>query len=590
MTSESVTAPAVLSDELRAEQVAAIYRNALPGTFGSFIAAVILSGLVVYLGDISVRSAATFLALMVAHSAARIVLFRRYASVKPPPNEWRRWAFRASLSALAGGLCWGVGSVLLLMDPARPELQFIVILVCAAIAVGAITAFATYLPAYSCNLFAIMGPTVIWAVAQGDVLHIGYAVLATLWIGVIVVLARSYSSVLARSLRLQFENRDLAQDFRRAKDKAEEANLAKSRFLASASHDLRQPVHALGMFVGALRSREMDDQARRLVDQIDRSIASLDSLFGSLLDISRLDAGVIQPRTQVFAIRPLLERICRDEAPEAARKGIELRLVPCRLAVESDPVLLERILRNLVSNAVRYTESGRVLVGCRRGARLAIEIWDTGCGIAPDAQERIFEEFYQEGNPERDRARGLGLGLAIVRRLTGILSMPLRLRSTPGRGSVFSISVPLAAGVPFEVAAADAPPRLGDARFILVVDDEIAVQSAMTSLLVSSGHEVIVAGSCEEMLARIADCHAVPDLIVSDYRLRAGENGIATIQRLRSEFNEDIPAILMTGDTAPDRIREASESGCFLMHKPVPNAKLRAAIAHLTLATARAAV
>jgi two-component system, sensor histidine kinase len=316
---------------------------------------------------------------------------------------------------------------------------------------------------------------------------------------------------------------------------------------------------------------------------IENSIGSLDSLFAAILDISRLDAGVIETRPQVFAIQPLLERICRDEAAHADGKGVALRLIPCSLSVITDPILLERVLRNLMSNAVRYTTKGCVLIGCRRGARLTIEVWDSGCGIAPDQHEAIFQEFYQIGNPERDRTRGLGLGLAIVRRLTRLLDIPLTLQSRSNQGSVFKLSVALAAD---EDVAVDAVPEMLTAPhrplFILVIDDEVTIQEAMRTLLTAWGHSVMVTGSCSEMLARVATSLVAPDLIISDYRLRDDENGIDTIQQLRSEFNEDIPGILITGDTAPDRIREAGASDCLLMHKPVSNSKLRAAIVNLT--------
>jgi CheY-like chemotaxis protein len=269
--------------------------------------------------------------------------------------------------------------------------------------------------------------------------------------------------------------------------------------------------------------------------------------------------------------------------PEVERKGIVLRLLPCSLTVQSDPVLLERVLRNLVSNAVRYTGKGRVLIGCRRaGDRVRIEVWDTGCGIPADQQDLIFQEFYQIGNPERDRTRGLGLGLAIVRRLTRILDLPMDMDSWVDRGSVFKVSVPLAvSGQAIVEPQRDSPAAPHRLLFIVVIDDEVAIQEAMLALLAGWGHRVVTAGSCAEMLEHAVGFTASPDLIISDYRLRGDENGITTIERLRNEFNDDIPAILITGDTAPDRIREASASDCFLMHKPVSNSRLRAAIINL---------
>lgn len=567
-------------DQLRAEQVAGFYRNSTPGTTGGMIAAAILSGMLVYERATPLRTAIVFLALLAASTAARVILIQAYKRTKPPVEDWRRWAFWAITTALVGGLCWGVGA-LFLMDPSRPAYQFMVLLTCAAIAAGAITAFGTYLPSYHCNMFAIMVPSCIWSALQGDVLHFTYTVLAVLWMAVVAVLANSFSKLLIDSLKLQFANLDLAHDLRRQKDLAEAANVAKSRFLASASHDLRQPVHALGMFVGALGDRTLDDDSRRLVSQIQNSVGALDSLFGAILDISRLDAGVIESQPRAFAIQPLLERIWREEMPEVQRKGIALHSLPCSLSVYTDPVLLERVLRNLLSNAVRYTDTGRVVIGCRRGDRLSIEIWDTGPGIPADQQGLIFQEFYQIGNPERDRTRGLGLGLAIVQRLTRILDIPMHMQSRVDNGTVFKLSVPLAAAGQVILEQSRESSVTYRSLLILVIDDEVAIQEAMRALLEGWGHSVVAAGSCAEMLERAVDFTITPDLIISDYRLREDENGIATIERLRTEFNNDIQAILITGDTAPDRIREATASDCFLMHKPVSNSRLRAAITNL---------
>jgi two-component system, sensor histidine kinase len=570
-------------DELRAEQVAGFYRNSTPGTVGGMITAPILSGLLVYENAVSFRVAAIFVLLLALSTVGRLALLQIYKKASPSAKDWRRWANFAIATALIGGSCWGLGS-LFLMDPGRPEYQFMVLMTCAALAAGAITAFGTYLPSYYCNLFTIMVPGCVWSALQGDALHWTYAILAVIWMTVVALLANSFSKLLIESLELQFANLDLANDLLVQKQFAEAANVAKSRFLASASHDLRQPVHALGMFVGALRDRPLDEVSGRLVRQIQNSVGALDSLFGAILDVSRLDAGVIESRPQAFAIHPLLERICRDEMPEIDRKGLELRLVRCSLFVQTDPVLLERVLRNLVSNAVRYTDKGRVVIGCRRGARVSVQVWDSGRGIPSDQQELIFQEFYQIGNPERDRARGLGLGLAIVQRLTRILDIPMQMRSQVGRGSVFELSVPMAAERSVTPEPSQGLSSLTHvSHFILVIDDEAAIQEGMKMLLTGWGHSVVTASSCAEMLECAATFVRAPSLIISDYRLRNDEDGITVIERLRSEFNSDIPAILITGDTAPDRIREAMISDCLLMHKPVSDSRLRAAIANLTV-------
>jgi CheY-like chemotaxis protein len=332
----------------------------------------------------------------------------------------------------------------------------------------------------------------------------------------------------------------------------------------------------------------MDAEAHKLLDHIDESVSAMGGLFGGLLDISRLDAGVVEVNLRGFAIQPLLERICSDYRAEAAAKGVRLRLRRCSLAVRSDPLLLERVIRNIVANAVTYTDRGRVLVGCRRGNHLSIQVWDTGEGIPPDRQEHVFQEFFQLGNPERDRTKGVGLGLAIVRRLTTLLGHKLQLLSRVGAGSVFAVSVPLATAS--EVVSEQTDETLTrtmvkGSGLVLFVDDEPAIQIAMQRLLQDWGYETIVASSGAEMLERLATCDERPALIICDYRLRAHETGIAVIHRLRTEYNHDIPGMLLTGDTAPDRLKEAQESGLLLLHKPTQNSRLRAAINSLIRAS-----
>jgi CheY-like chemotaxis protein len=386
---------------------------------------------------------------------------------------------------------------------------------------------------------------------------------------------------------LRIRTNQLADDLRRQKEVAEQASLAKSTFLAAASHDLRQPVHALGLFVGALRSVALPAEGIRLVERIEESVVSMDGLFSAILDISRLDAGVIEARAEAFPINPMLNRICDDHASEAEEKSIALICCPSSAIFFTDPTLLERILRNLVSNAVRHTRSGRVVVGCRRSAgKVRVEVWDTGPGIPPQESDRIFQEYFQLRNPERDRAMGLGLGLAIVRRLSVLLDCPIKLRSRLGRGSCFSVEIPIAAGP----AVSARPNALADTAeaargLIVVVDDEEAIRDAMYSLLTGWGYEVIAAGSGSEAMHYVARRSESPDLIICDYRLRDDENGINVVEQLRDQCNRAVPAMLITGDTAADRLMEAQASGLLLLHKPVPNGKLRAAVVNLIAAS-----
>jgi CheY-like chemotaxis protein/anti-sigma regulatory factor (Ser/Thr protein kinase) len=296
---------------------------------------------------------------------------------------------------------------------------------------------------------------------------------------------------------------------------------------------------------------------------------------------------VVTPTPADFRLQPLFTRLDAAFAPQAERKDLRLRAAPTRLAVRSDPVLVERILLNLLSNAVRYTEHGGVLIGCRRrGSRVRIEVWDSGIGIAPEHRQTIFQEFYQVGNPERDRHKGLGLGLAIAARLARLLGSRIDVRSQSGRGSVFAIELPRGV-VPAEAAATirlALPEVLRDAH-VLIVDDDALVLDAMASLLAQWGCRVTTAANGEEAIRQLAD---TPHAVICDYRLPNGETGAEVIARLRAANGAEIPAALVTGDTAPERLREARQAGYPLLHKPLQPARLRALLEQLLASRASA--
>ena len=385
--------------------------------------------------------------------------------------------------------------------------------------------------------------------------------------------------------QLQESYSGLEQKIQERTRQLELAGQAKSRFFAAASHDLRQPMHALGLFIAQLRNHVRAPATREIVGQAEASVAAMRNLLDGLLDISKLDAGVLTPHFEDFPINPLLQRMESSFGSAAREKGLTLRAVPSRLVVRSDPMLLERIVLNLVSNAIRYTARGGIVVGCRRrGGRARIEVWDSGMGIPADKQQDIFQEFFQLANPEHDRGKGLGLGLAIVERSARLLDHRIALRSTPGEGSMFAIELPLgdaqAGGVSTGPVARRPGASLND-KFVVVVDDEALVREGMQGLLASWGCRVLSVASGDEALAALAGEGRTPDAIICDYRLRGEENGIAVIQRLQSTCAADVPAVLISGDTAPERLREAKASGYRLLHKPVQPAKLRAVLSHL---------
>ncbi len=372
-------------------------------------------------------------------------------------------------------------------------------------------------------------------------------------------------------------------ELRARKEEAEQANTTKSRFLAAASHDLRQPMHALGLFITELSQQALDGRSRHLLDQVSASAEAMEDLLDSLLDISKLDAGVLKPNVQPFPVQPILDRIERSLAPVAKEKGLGLKIRPCEAWVVSDPVLFERILSNLVSNGVRHTKTGRVLVGCRRrGRALRVEVHDTGVGIAREAQAIIFQEFVQLDNPARMREKGLGLGLAIVRRLTDLLGHPLDLRSLPDKGSLFAIEAPTSAPLPDELATSEHRRETGDLTgvHIAVVDDDPLALPAIESLLRSWGCAVTAAPDADALMAALTDDEC-PDLLISDLRLGTDLAGLGVIAAMRGRFGELLPAAVITGDTAPETLNAAQSAGLPVLHKPVRPARLRALINRL---------
>jgi signal transduction histidine kinase/CheY-like chemotaxis protein len=369
----------------------------------------------------------------------------------------------------------------------------------------------------------------------------------------------------------------------------ERASQARSRLLRAASHDLRQPLHALGLFVAQFGARAPDPETRHIAAQAGAAVAALQELLDAILDISRLDAGAISPKVVDFGIDTLLQRIATAFAPSATEKRLRLRIVPSRLWVHSDPVLLGRIFLNLAANALRYTDRGGILIGCRRrGARVRIEVRDSGIGIAPEQRQAIFQEFYQAVDPQRG-GQGLGLGLAIAARLAGLLGSRIEVASCLGKGSVFAVEVergerPAAPQSP--APAVGATDTLHGA-FVLVVDDDALVREAMQSLLAQWGCAVAAAATGDEALALLKGCDRLPEALLCDYRLPGAETGIEVIRRLQAVAGRAIPAALVSADTAPESLIAVRASGYPLLPKPVAPARLRALLEHL-VAAARA--
>ena len=568
--------------QVRAEQIRALYRQAPLAILSGLVVPIPL--LIVFWGAISEALLVSWYASMAVVAAVRSALVFAYRRAAPEAADLAAWSNLYVLGTIISGSVWGAAGVLLFV-PGALDYQFFLDFILAGMCTGSVASLGAFLPAFYAFLLPTMLPFLAIAVVQGDTVHLAVVFANVFYLLAMSVFARNFNRSLTESLRLQFENLRLVDEVTAKKDEAERANVAKSRFLAAASHDLRQPLHAMALFVSALQEKSRESETRRILDQLTLSVEALEGLFHALLDVSKLDAGIVRPEVRGFSVQALFDRIGREFAEEAADKGLRLRLMPTRAFVHSDATLLERILRNLVSNAIHYTRTGGVVVGCRRrGGDLRIDVCDSGIGIDPSHFTDIFQEFYQVGNPERDRDKGLGLGLAIVDRLARLLRHPVTVVSVPSRGSVFSVTVPRG-----DTAAIEPEPpqpaeiiggNLGGA-LLVVIDDERAVLEGMREVLQQWGCRPLLAGSADEALAQLAAAGQRPTAVIADYRLRAGETGIAAIERIQSEYGADIPGVIITGDTAPDRLREAEASGYHLLHKPVRPARLRALLSFL---------
>jgi signal transduction histidine kinase/CheY-like chemotaxis protein len=410
-------------------------------------------------------------------------------------------------------------------------------------------------------------------IARGDSIRIALT-------GTLLALAVGLLALVQRRLwqRAAQADRQRAQrvcELEAARDAAQRSDQEKSRFLAIASHDLRQPMHALGLFAATLERRLQGSGEEPLVHNLVRSIDGLDRSFNVMLDISRLEAGTIEPNLQHFPLRDLFRRLHMHFAGQAEQAGLGLRFSPGGKSVTSDPQLLERILGNLIQNAIKYTEHGGIVVVARSTRDcLNVEVWDTGAGISASELPRIFDEFYQVGHGARVRERGFGMGLAIVKRLALLLGHQLEVASRPGRGTMFRIGIALGALPEIQdvTAAADTlpmPQPASQARTVLIVEDEAPIREGLGLLLEEWGYQAVAAASAQDARLLVRRLDAPPDLVLSDLHLGDGPDGLAAIEAVRRECGYEVPALLITGDTSPEELRRATESGHPVLFKPV---------------------
>jgi signal transduction histidine kinase/CheY-like chemotaxis protein len=456
--------------------------------------------------------------------------------------------------------------------------EMVTLTVSLTIITASITAFSPYFPAFTAFFFPSTVPYFLWAASIPNVEHRATASLMLIFIGAIFQLARISSRRFKQMLLLQVEKDEQVR-------LAAVANARLSTFLAMASHELRTPAQDLSNRAATLASNPtLSGSAQRDAEDIYQRSQVINEMFGAMLNLSLLDAGKKTPNKRDLALGPMLQAI-RDEClKDAQKKGLKLHLVETSAAVYSDGPILSVIVSNLVRNAIRYTQKGKVLIGVRikpRSGTVSIQVLDTGPGIKPEDQEQIFGAFYQVGAATTGTAQGAGLGLAIVQRFAALLDGQLSVRSKVGQGSLFEVSVPISVDpIPRETEGIDA--RLQVSRFIAFVDDDDAIVESTTALLQSWGHRVLSATSGDTIVLVLSEEVLCPDLIISDYQLRDDENGIQVIERLRSEYNDEIPALLLTGDTTAATLAHAQAAGVPLLQSPVPDKNLRAAVSGLT--------
>ena len=566
-------------DAVLAEQVGLLRRSFSATLVASYISA---------LGTVWIMALVLPLAPMLWWLAAHtLTVAGVYAWLRPIPlpgssaaaNAWRLMACMVAM-----GLTWGSLGMVALRHGSDHEGVVYAIGILSTVSAGALGLGAPLFSAYLTYLSCTMGSVLVALALVGGPVTLPGCTLVAVYFLLTAHHARNLAQAARHSIELKFDNERLVAELRaesaraiQAQAQAEQANQAKSRFLAAASHDLRQPLHALGLFLDTLARSPLGPQQAEVLGHARTASAAAAEMLGTLLDYSRLEAGVVHARAAPFGVQTLLSMLEQEFGPQADASNLVYRTRETSAAAYADKALTGLVMRNLIANALRYTDSGGVLIACRkRGDRLALEVWDTGCGIAAEHLQAIFNEFHQLANPERDRRKGLGLGLAIVQRLADTMHTEVQVRSRPARGSVFRLYLP-----PWHQALPDEGPslaaipteRLHGLR-LLVVDDDAAVRQGMEALLSSWGCQCLCVDSSTSALAALAHMPA-PDVVITDFRLRHEETGKQVLQALQAQLGRALPAIIMTGDTSPQRLRDAQSADAVLLHKPVSTAQLQ---------------
>lgn len=522
-----------------------------------------------------------WLAIAVSEVAV-IVVNRLYFARRPDDSRLRAWALAKAALAGLSGLAWSAGQILLPVagDPVSTIMPAWMILTFCA---GAIWAGAFYTPALVAMQLCAVLPAALWLLSHpGFDRAVGFCLLAALPMMLAIgrQAARRYRSTVNDKIEIGL----LLDQQKSYTQRIEQLSAERGRFFGAAAHDLRQPLHAMGLYLSLLRDHPGADERENLLDSLAACAKSLDAQFNAIMGVQETSALISRAKAQPTELGALFERLAVQARPTAADAGLEFRIGRTSLVADVAPDILERVLNNLLSNALRYTKHGGVLIGARRrGAAIAIQVVDTGAGIPADRRSDVFEDFLQLGNPERNRARGFGLGLGIVRRLCEGMGWGVDLRSEVGRGSTFTVVVPAAraAPVPSRAPAAQAPaPPTVRGRKTLVVDDDAGVRDAMQRMLARWGVEAHVCEDGDGALATLAagDADARWHVLI-DYRLAGAETGLDVAKRIRAGYGDRASCALVTGEVDEEIDRRAAAQDLVILRKPVEPARLRALLA-----------
>ncbi len=574
-----------LDERIQREQIRLIYNQGSILVLGATLCAALVALFLWRL--VPQNTLLLWLAAVCIGTVLRISIIQSYQRSTTTTRQRPYWGKLFWVGTLLSGLIWGSWPLLFYNLYSTEHLLLISTIFAGMVAVSA-SAGNIYLPSfYSFSVPLVVPMSIAHFQSANDSLVLT-GVLLLMFLGVNSFLANRGNSQYRELLRARFEIQELMERLEQEKNITDRAVIAKSRFLAAASHDLRQPLHALGLFLRALRNREVQPRQLNIIADMSKSIEALNGLFNSLLDVSRLDAEIIDFNPRHVLVGDLFAGLRAQFKHQCEQKGLSLVVKTSDCVLYIDNILLERVLRNLLSNAIQYTRRGEICLSCMRQSpgHSLITVSDTGIGIPADESVDVFSEFYQLNNPERDRGKGLGLGLAIVKRLCDLMDLELHMHSELGTGTRFQLRVPTGNARQLVQLRTHsmirAPAAKADGICVLVIDDEPQVLQSMGHTLEDWGFAVLLAETARDALKVLALGDASPDIILSDYRLRGNCNGVDAVAVVREAVEKELPAVIITGDTSPERLKEVSESNLQILHKPVNPDELLLALENLT--------